>query len=248
MQTLFALGTHLAIVPTVDTTTMMHILSLSLVVLAAVSLIVVDAAKISNPIVKCSTIKGTATFQACATSRFYTPSGVVDQGKPMYLGGFRSDYNITLGLKEGTDTTKLSQAETDKAYSNGITVSVERDDNDKCKVTVGIKGKSTACKSCTYCGNDKYTADCTNLKNGRAPKCESAPAQVYYPLSVAATSSSSPPPPAPTKPTKPPPPTKPMVKPPMRAPIKAPVKPPAKVPVSVKAPAKMPVKAVLAPK
>jgi hypothetical protein len=241
---------------------MMHLLSLALVVLAAVFVIVVDAAAFINPIVECSTIKGTATFQACATAYFYTPSPAVVQGKPTYLGGYRSDYSITLGLKEGTDTTKLSKAETDKAYSNGITVSVERDDNDKCKVTVGIKGKSTVCKSCTYCGNDKYTADCTNLKNGRAPKCESAATtQVYYPLSVAATSS-SPPPPAPTKPTKPPPPTKPVVKPPpptkpvvkppVRAPAKAPAKPPVKVPVDAKAPAKMParmpIKPVLAPK
>jgi hypothetical protein len=225
---------------------MMHLLPLALLVLTAVFVIVVDAAAFVNPIVECSTIKGTATFQACATAYFYTPSPAVVQGKPTYLGGYRSDYSITLGLKEGTDTTKLTKAETDKAYSNGITVSVERDDNDKCKVTVGIKGKTTACKSCTYCGNDKYTADCTNLKNGRSPKCESAATtQVYYPISVAATSSS---PSAPTKPTKPSAPTKPMAKPPVKPPAKA----PANVPVAVKAPAKMParmpVKPVLAPK
>jgi hypothetical protein len=197
----------------VSTFIRMHLLTLSLVVLAAVFVIVVDAAAFVNPIVECSTIKGTTTFQACATAYFYTPSPAVIQGKPTYLGGYRSEYSITLGLKEGTDTTKLSKADTDKAYSNGITVSVERDDKDKCKVTVGIKDKSTtACKSCTYCGNDKYTADCTNLKNGRATKCESAAmTQVYYPLSVVATSSSSSSPPPPLAPTKPKPPTKPMV-------------------------------------
>lgn len=30
------------------------------------------------------------------------------------------------------------------------------------------------CSSCTYCGDYKYTTDCTNIPNGRKTSCESA--------------------------------------------------------------------------
>jgi hypothetical protein len=54
-------------------------------------------------------------------------------------------------LKEGTDTSTLSESEL-KTYKNGISVQVELDEDEVCKVTIRNKNKSAECMSYTYCG------------------------------------------------------------------------------------------------
>jgi hypothetical protein len=207
---------------------MLQTLSTLLAVACLAPIVVVDAAAILYPIVECNTIKVPArnvTFAACATGVFYTPSPAVVNGKPVQIGGYRSEYAVTTGLKEGTDTTTLSEAARARAYANGINIVVERDDDDKCKVTIRTgSNRATICKSCTYCGDaEKYTADCTNAPNGRSVKCESAAtSQIFYPMSVAATSAGT------------------TVATPVKAPAKAPVKAPRRA--TPKAPVKAPVK------
>jgi hypothetical protein len=99
---------------------------------------------------------------------------------------------------------------------------VERDDDDKCKVTVNVKGKPTVCSSCTFCGNHRYTADCSALKHGRKVTCESTgEGKVFFPLTKSALEQSF-----------------------MKAPVRAPVKAPTKlVAPKVRAPVKAPVAA-----
>jgi hypothetical protein len=174
-----------------------------------------------SKLVECSTISTApnVTLKACATWYLSGPSTATIDGVAIEIGGYKNEYTIVTGLKEGIDTSALSEAAAKKAFSNGIVVLVERDDDDKCKVTVNVKGKSTVCSSCTFCGNDRYTADCQALKNGRKVTCESTgEGQVFFPLSKSALVQS-------------------FMKSPIRAPVNAPTK------VAVRAPVKTPASA-----
>jgi hypothetical protein len=143
------------------------------------------ASKIFSPIVECSTISAApnAPFEVCATWTVTGPSLAVIDDKPFYLGGNGNRYNIVTGLKEGVDTTALSESDLKKAYSNEIFIQVHVDDDDKCTVTVIVKDESKVCSSCTICGNDLYSADCTGLKHGRNVTCESTgDGDVFFPF------------------------------------------------------------------
>jgi hypothetical protein len=149
----------------------------------------VNAAASLSPIVECSSIKvpPNTTFQACATTYLETPSPASIGGETTLVGGYLYQYTIVTGLKKGTDTSTLWKIDLDKAKANGIVVEVKLDDDNKCKVSIDVKDKSTACKSCKPCGNEKFTADCTNVPNGRVATCEStATGRVYFPLVRAA--------------------------------------------------------------
>jgi hypothetical protein len=184
---------------------------------------VVLAYEAISKLVECSTISTApkVAFEACATWYLSGPSTAEIDGVAIEIGGYKNEYTIVTGLKEGADTTVLSAAAAKKAFGNGIVVVVERDDDDKCKVTVNLKGKPTVCSSCTFCGNDRYTADCSALKNGRKVTCESTgEGEVFFPLSKSALEQSF-----------------------MKAPVRAPIKAPAKlVRAPVKAPASAPKK------
>jgi hypothetical protein len=205
-----------------------------------------------NPIVECSTISvaTNAPFDACATWARYGPSPAEIDGKLIYMGGYATIYKIVTGLKEGVDTTALSESDLKKAYSKGIGINVARDDNDKCTVTVNVKDESKVCSSCTFCGNDRYSADCTALKHGRNVTYESTgEGQVFFPFSKSAlecsSSSTMKAPVAVTAKDVRAPAAAPKVRAPVKAPIKAPIK--AQVKAPVKAPIKAPIKAVKAP-
>jgi hypothetical protein len=66
------------------------------------------------------------------------------------------------------------------------TIKVSLTINYDCEVLVNDQ----ACSSCSYCGDDQYTADCTNLPHGRTTMCELAavddfanrPVAFFYPL------------------------------------------------------------------
>jgi hypothetical protein len=66
------------------------------------------------------------------------------------------------------------------------TIKVSLTINYDCEILVNDQ----ACLSCSYCGDDQYTADCTNLPHGRTTMCELAavddysnrPVSFFYPL------------------------------------------------------------------
>jgi hypothetical protein len=222
---------------------------ISLVLVFCLSSQSTDAAAAISPIVECSTIKPStgSSFQVCATGDWYTPGVCGGEGCDSIPQTFGNGYDITQGLKDGTDTSSLSEANRKKAYNNGIRVSVDwvsikGKPQVNCTVSVSVKSKLTKCKSCNYCGNNKFTSDCTNVANGRKAQCElSTVTDIYYPLTLAAL---------PTPPTAPKPPVRAPIKwvPSPRAPVKlppAPVKAPVKPPVPVKAPARAPIKWII---
>jgi hypothetical protein len=181
-------------------------------------------------IVECSRISTApnASFVACATLDLYVLASIDSEGGE--TSGYQNIYTIATGLEEGVDAAALSEAAAKKAFRNGIVVNVQgnRDEPDgtvKCTVTVTVKDKPTVCSSCTLCGNDRYSADCSALKNGRKVTCESAgKGKVFFPLSKSALEQS-------------------FLKAPVRAPVKAPTKLVApKVRAPVKAPAAAPKK------
>lgn len=163
----------------------------------------VDAAAWAYPNVECTKVKQSTnvTFEACATTVFTTPAlGMDKDGKVIYVGGYRSDYRMTTGLKKGIDTSTLSESELKTAYKSGITIQVELDDDNLCTVTVNVKEKSSECKSCKHCGKQKFSVDCTNVANGRKTTCESAlgsqtvgQSKVFFPLKKSALSIPKPP-------------------------------------------------------
>jgi hypothetical protein len=131
---------------------------------------------------------------------------------------------------------------------------VHVDDDDKCTVTVIVKDESKVCSSCTICGNDLYSADCTGLKHGRNVTCESTGyGDVFFPFSKSAleySSSTMKAPVAVTAKNVRAPAAAPKVRAPVKAPVKATAKAPIKAPVKapIKAPVKVPVKLVTAVK
>jgi hypothetical protein len=166
------------------------IMKQSLVVLTYITLLLmrikgVYAALAVDNVVFCSDIVpvDSPSFEVCATATYATPSpAAFSNGTVVYLGGYYSTYTITQGLNAGDETTG-SPSE----YS-GIDVTVFRDDNDTCEISVSVDGETTKCTSCKFCGSDSYSADCTNLKNGRSfDICEStAPDFIFFPLTAAA--------------------------------------------------------------
>jgi hypothetical protein len=119
----------------------------------------------------------------CATASYATPSpAAFPNGTVFYIGGYYSTYTITQGLNDGDETTG------DPSENAGIEVTVFRDDDDKCEVSITVDGKTSKCNSCRYCGSDSYSVNCTNLKNGRSfDVCESTvPDSVFFPLTASA--------------------------------------------------------------
>jgi hypothetical protein len=214
----------------------------------------VDAAVSRSSIVECSSIsEGTASFDACATWYEETPAPTTISGNTVWVGDFKNEYTIVQGMKEGADTNSLTDSAKKDVFSSGIMVSVKRDAFFECWVTVEVKGKSTMCSSCYYCGEETYSADCTNVKDGRSTTCESTDTgAVFFPLTSAALKATKAPAGKPVstpvaapvrkvvptqKPIAPVPAPKPLPK-PVRAPTGAPkqVKAPTSAPKQVKAP------------
>lgn len=171
----------------------MAIFAQSLVVLTIFSLQCmpirnVNAAAAIDNVVFCSDIvpADSPSFEVCATASYATPSpAVMQNGTVIYIGGYYYTYSITQGLEEGDETTGSPSD-----YS-GIEVNVFRDDDDTCEVSVTVDGETTQCSSCKYCGSDSFSANCTNLENGRAVEvCESTvPDFVFFPLTADALES-----------------------------------------------------------
>jgi hypothetical protein len=169
-------------------------------------------------IVGCSTIKASSNFQVCAISDYFSGGLCADETCQTAPAESGRGYTITQGLKGGTDLTTLSEAKRKQATRSGIRVEVNSlgkfgGPTFNCTVTIQVQGKSSKCKSCQYCGDQKFTADCTNIASGRKAQCELASStDIYFPLKESALSA------------PPPPPVKAPVKPLVRAPARAPTK------------------------
>jgi hypothetical protein len=152
--------------------------------------------KLYNPFVACETIstEDDESFKVCASYSATSPSpAAFPNGTTVYLGGYNNYFNIYNSSAEG-------MMEGDAGFpveaNTNIKVLVARSDDDSCTVTVTTPAAAgptdTVCNSCTYCGNDEhlYSADCTNVENGRTVECESA-GIVFFPLKQAALLASS---------------------------------------------------------
>jgi hypothetical protein len=139
--------------------------------------------------VQCSAVWTNPPFEVCATYSYATPSLGMMTEDDMFLSleDYFDWYTIVTGLKKGNEVFDLSDDDKAKALSSGIDVTVQRDQQDSCNVTIDVKGLSSVCSSCSYCGDNKYTADCTYVANGRKVICESIGRNgVVYPLKASA--------------------------------------------------------------
>jgi hypothetical protein len=98
---------------------------------------------------------------------------------------------------------------------------------------LGIKD-GPQCQSYSYCGNDLYSADCTNLRYGRNVDCEPA-YEIFFPFTSGAASNL-----VVAKPTTPP--THPPTKSPTKRPSKRPIYNPTRAPQQTLKPTKLPTK------
>jgi hypothetical protein len=112
----------------------------------------------------------------CGTAEFYSPSpAALENGTTFYIGGYSYIYHFYPAGLEGADLT---------GTANYTEVAIGRDDSNVC---TGISVDGTNCTRCVFCGNETFTADCTNIPNGRLAVCESvAYPSLYFPLTDAA--------------------------------------------------------------
>jgi hypothetical protein len=124
-------------------------------------------------------------FEVCATFYFLSCAWeCLDDG--ITCGCVSDDYigyQITTGLKQGDQTdisSGMSAEDWAKAFRLELAVEIRTDQtkNNTCNVLITSKGKEQKCKTCSYCGDERYSADCTNVKYGRKVKCESAKERV----------------------------------------------------------------------
>lgn len=150
----------------------------------------VDSAAAFNPLVSCKTITPTdgESFEVCASFGSTTPSPAqFENGTTLELGGWSYNYNIYHPVADGA--VEGDEDFPSEAYV--MNVLVTRSDAGDCNVTATPPGENmTMCSSCTYCGNETgddtlYSADCTNLENGREVECETTDV-VFFPFTAAA--------------------------------------------------------------
>jgi hypothetical protein len=138
-----------------------------------------------KPVVQCSTVWTDAPFEVCATSYLETPApGFMANDKVVFDGQYRDEYAIVSGLAEGTDVSSLLDAD---KFSTGMKVTVQRYLDDQCKVTITLNGHDSVCSSCSYCGDQRYSVDCSSIANGRSVTCESTgDGNVFFPMQASA--------------------------------------------------------------
>jgi hypothetical protein len=147
------------------------------------------AASLDN-VVFCSDIvpdADSSSFEVCATASYTSPSPAqFENGTVVLMGGYSNVYTIVQGLKEGDESTGSLNEKAD------IEVSVSRDDSGQCDVFITMNDETAQCNSCSYCDNDSYSVDCTNIENGRSTyeSCESSgQGVVFFPLTADALES-----------------------------------------------------------
>jgi hypothetical protein len=165
----------------------------------------VHSAAIFSNLVQCEDITAAEgeepPFRVCATYGATTPSPFDDGNTSGYAGNWDYFFGIYHPVAEG-----FSEGDFDfpnEAFMN-MTVHVARSSaDDSCNVTVTTGGVDSACSSCTWCGANnetgdadetEYSADCTNVENGRSVTCESTDI-LYFPLTADALPNVTIPPP-----------------------------------------------------
>jgi len=124
------------------------------------------------------------TFPVCAIGSGEGPAPAdLGNGTTVYLGGYSDTFNIAPAgaYEEGTELPS--------DFSPVITVTASRDDADVCQISVSFNGtEAVDCTSCTYCeGLSFYSADCTNIQDGRQVTCEGsdlAAGLIFFPLTA----------------------------------------------------------------
>jgi hypothetical protein len=144
---------------------------------------------IDTGIVDCTDLDdGIETFEVC-----YTTSATAVSGISMYENGTstaasqRFSYSYTIwNLEQFYEVESEDQVLPDGAFT-GISIAIGRsgevdgaDDRTECDY---LEISGGLCASCSYCGNDTYSADCTNLPFGRAVECEPN-FPLYFPLTA----------------------------------------------------------------
>jgi hypothetical protein len=150
-----------------------------------------DAAVALSNTVACDTLKAEdgSSFDVCYLYSSETPSpGQLENGTVIYIGQYVNTYDVLDDVSAG-DTVN----NTDDILL--FTIEVGRDSqSDQCYVSVSPIETFGPCQSCAYCGDEKYSADCTNIPNGRNVTCEPslyAESPIFFPLTKEALSTSS---------------------------------------------------------
>ena len=115
---------------------------------------------------------------------------IPDDCEVTYRGGFMWISRFVTGLQEGSETYELTETEREEHFT-GLEITVRMEDNYTCSVKVG----NETCDSCTSCYDEgipyyadttstgyAFTADCTNIDNGKTVECMSAEDPFFYPL------------------------------------------------------------------
>jgi hypothetical protein len=120
----------------------------------------------------------TSSFEVCSITYLQSPLPAELNGTNEYTGSYINDYLIYRSFPNATGSLLTDVAE----YNAGYRIRVERNTSDAC---LGVWINQVNCGSCMYCGDEAYSANCTNLKFGRDVMCENA-ASVFFPLTAEA--------------------------------------------------------------
>jgi hypothetical protein len=163
--------------------------SLALVLLSTILPESADAAAGINPIVACETFTLLCgpSQDVCFTTEFETPSpGFNDETNvEEYVGYFINTYQIVQNVDEGTDTFEAPLTNDQKAGRIVITRDVDN-------VCTWVQINDEFCASCSTCeetdadGGPLFSANCTNVTNGKEVFCEGLE-PLFYPLQLVGT-------------------------------------------------------------
>jgi hypothetical protein len=158
--------------------------------LALLTPIYTDAAVALSNEVQCDTLEAEdgSSFDVCYLYSSQTPSPAqFENGTTVYMGPYVNTYDVLEGVTDGEQVNNTDD-------SLLFTIEVGRDSqSNECYVSISPIQTYGQCTSCVYCGDDKYTADCTNLPNGRNVTCEAslyAESPIFFPLTKEAMSTS----------------------------------------------------------
>ena len=165
-------------------TVLVIVVTLSQIIASVHGAISSDYAVICTDIVVVQEFDYIILTEVCASGTYSSPSPAQDEsGNITYIGGYQNVYTI-VNLNAGDVRIGTEEEEV------GIEIIVGRDDNDVCSgisVITEFGTVTQTCQSCTYCGNDSYAFDCSNISYGRVVSndhCESAipGTDVFFPL------------------------------------------------------------------
>jgi hypothetical protein len=156
----------------------------------------------NNFVVKCQEgnsheVCGYVSSRTCVIDSCSGGTGRNDPTWPMLVvGGSGSDVPSVAAVAAGSDVRRDVEYSFVDKYFEGqefcdtpntvVTVSLTMDY--ECAVVVN----GEECTSCSYCGQDQYTVDCTNMERGRTTECEAAVVDdnrndfvtLFYPLTA----------------------------------------------------------------